>query len=257
MDRETIYSGQVPRTLDLLMAQQNTMVGIAKLAEAVFGTPTLVDGFTCTPTTPASLNVLLTGGAIYQVENLEATTWSAVAADTSHSIVKQGIMLDAATLGITPPGTVGYSQVYLIEVQYADSDTGSTVLPYYNASNPAAPYSGPGNAGTAQNTVRKGIVAVSRYGRQAAAHSLRRAERRVGLCGRYRHRRRIGRCAIARPVVTDDRNAHQCQKGHQRQRDHDPDDKCQRPWCRNHNGPIGLCTYCWGTGRVVDAAIDL
>jgi hypothetical protein len=102
----------------------------------------------------------LTGGAIYQVENLEATTWSAVAADTSHSIVKQGIMLDAATLGITPPGTVGYSQVYLIEVQYADSDTGSTVLPYYNASNPAAPYSGPGNAGTAQNTVRKGIVAV-------------------------------------------------------------------------------------------------
>jgi hypothetical protein len=74
--------------------------------------------------------------------------------------MKQGILLDPATLGITPPVTTGYSQVYLVEVQYADSDTGSTVLPYYNASNPAAPFSGPGNAGTAQNTIRKGIVAV-------------------------------------------------------------------------------------------------
>jgi hypothetical protein len=160
MDRVSVYSGQVPRTLDMLMSQQNAMVGLAKLTEAVFGTATLADGFTCTPTTPASLNVLVTPGSLYQLENLEATTWSAVSSDTAHSIAKQGILLDAVTLGITPPGTTGFSQVYLIEVQYQDVDGGSTVLPYYNASNPASPYSGPGNAGTAQNTTRKGAVAV-------------------------------------------------------------------------------------------------
>lgn len=159
MDRTTIYSGQVPRTVDLLQAEQNAMVAGAKLAAAVFGTPTLVDAFTVTPTTPASLNVLLTPGSIYQVANLEATLWSALAADNAHSIVKQGIQLDPATFGITPPGTVGFSQVFLVEVQYQDLDSGATVLPYFNAAQPTLPFSGPGNAGTAQNTVRKGLVA--------------------------------------------------------------------------------------------------
>jgi hypothetical protein len=46
----------------------------------------------------------------------------------------------------------------MVEAAYADLDTGSTVLPYYNAANPAAPFSGPGNSGTPQNTQRKGIV---------------------------------------------------------------------------------------------------
>src|ERR1035437_7822832 len=158
MDRQTTYSGQLARTLDILLGGQNTMVGLAKLSEAVLGPSPVVNGFTCTPTTPASLNVILTPGQVYQLKNLEATTWSAVAADTAHSVLKQGILLDPATLGITPPGTVGYSQVFLIEVEYADSDTGSLVLPHYNAALPSSPLNGPGNAGTAQNTVRKGIV---------------------------------------------------------------------------------------------------
>jgi hypothetical protein len=160
MDRYTYYSGEVLPLQGLLQAQQSTMVALATQAQMAIGTGTLVDGFTCTPTIPASLNVLLTAGSIYQQENLEATNWSGLNSDTAHSIMKQGILLDPVTLGITPPVTTGYSQVYLIEVQYADSDTGSTVLPYYNASNPASPYSGPGNAGTAQNTMRKGIVAI-------------------------------------------------------------------------------------------------
>jgi hypothetical protein len=159
MHRQTAYTGQVPRTLDFLLSQQNAMVGLAKLASAVMGTSTLVDAFTCTPTTPASLNVLLTPGSIYQMENLEATSWSSVNADTAHSILKQGILLDAATFGITPPSTIGYSQVFLVEVQYQDLDTGPLTLPYYNAANPTLPFSGPGNAGTSQNTIRQGIVA--------------------------------------------------------------------------------------------------
>lgn len=158
MDRQTVYYGQVARNADFLLAQQNTMVGLAKLSAGVLGLSTFTSAFTCTPTTPASLNIIVTPGEIYQLENLEQSTWSSQSADT-HTILKQGILLDALTFGITPPGTVGFSQNFLVECQYQDLDTGSVVLPYYNAVNPALPFSGPANAGTAQNTVRKGIAA--------------------------------------------------------------------------------------------------
>lgn len=162
-DRQTTYVGAVPSAKDILYAGQYSMTSIAKLAAGVLGTSTVVNGFTCTPTTPASLSVLLTAGEIYQLANLEATAWSALPADTAHSILKQGLLLDAATISITPPGTVGQSQVYLIEVQYQDSDTSNAVLNYYNSQNPNSPFYGPPVSGTgsgqAQSTVRKGVVA--------------------------------------------------------------------------------------------------
>lgn len=159
IDRQTVYYGQIPLETDLLHAQQSTMVALAKLSAAVLGTNTVVNGFTCTPTTPASLNVLLTAGEIYQLENLEATAWSSLPANTGVSILKQGIQLGNVQFGITPPGTSGQSQVFLIEVQYQDLDSGSTVLPYFNAASPTVPFMGPVNSGSAQNTVRQGIVA--------------------------------------------------------------------------------------------------
>jgi microcystin-dependent protein len=159
MDRSTIYYGQLPRENDLLTAQQSAMVALGKMAEATLGTSTAVDGFAVTPTSPGTLNVLLTPGAIYQQENLEASAWSSLSADISHTIVKQGIQLDPVTFGITPPATFGYSQVFLVQVQYQDLDAGALVLPYYNAALPSSPFSGPGNSGSAQNTVRKGAVA--------------------------------------------------------------------------------------------------
>src|SRR5262249_11926083 len=97
-------------------------------------------------------------GQIFQVAPLESTTWSVLAADTSDQIVKQGINLAPTNFTITPPATGGFSQVFLIEAAYADLDTGSTVLPYFNSANPAAPFSGAGNNGTPQNAIRKGIV---------------------------------------------------------------------------------------------------
>jgi hypothetical protein len=159
MDRQTVYFGQLARETDLLLAQQNTMVALAKLSGAVLGLTTIVNGFTCTPTGPASLNVLLTPGEVYQLENIEQSTWSSLSTNTN-TILKQGVILSNTQLAITPPGTVGFSQNYLIEVQYQDLDTGSTVLPYYNAANPSLPFSGPGNSGSSQNTVRQGIVAI-------------------------------------------------------------------------------------------------
>lgn len=160
MDRPFYYSGEVPRTVDVLQGEQNTMVAISKVLEATLGTSGFVAGLACTPNSPAALNVLLSGGQVFQLTSLEATNYSSLLADTSDQIVKQGIALAQQTISITPPGTSGFSQVFMIEVQYADLDGGSTVLPYYNSANPAAPFSGPGNSGTAQNTKRTGAVSV-------------------------------------------------------------------------------------------------
>ena len=168
MDRQTVYAGQIPLETDILHAGQYAMVGLAKFAAGVLGTSTIVNGFTCTPTGPASLNVIVTAGEIYQLENLEQSSWSSLGTDT-HTILKQGIVLDPTTFGIVPPGTVGFSQNFLVECQYQDIDGGSTVLPYFDAALPSLPFSGPGNAGTSQNTVRKGVAALQVKAGTAAA----------------------------------------------------------------------------------------
>lgn len=54
----------------------------------------------------------------------------------------------------------GQSINYLIEAQFQEVDSIPVVLNYYNASNPAVPFSGPGNTGAPQNTQRKGTVVV-------------------------------------------------------------------------------------------------
>ena len=157
MDRPLVYYGQVPRALDLASGPQLAMVGIGKLAESVLGTPVAVSGFTLAQTTIPSLSANLGAGVIYQTENLEASAVGPLTTDT-HTIVKQGILLDPVTLTFTPPGTVGYSQNFLVQVQYQDVDTGSVVLPYANPTPGGPVYNGPGNAGTANNTIRKGAA---------------------------------------------------------------------------------------------------
>jgi hypothetical protein len=169
MDRVTVYQGQIPLETDILHTGQNTMVALAKLCAGVLGTPTIANNFQCTPTVPATLNVIITPGEIYQIENLEVSNWSSLPADVAHSIVKQGILQDPVTLGITPPVTFGFSQVYLIQFAYLDVDTGLTILPYFNAANPSQPFMGPGNDGFAQNTVRQGQVAIQTKAGIAAA----------------------------------------------------------------------------------------
>lgn len=163
MDRVTTYVGAVPSAKDVLKLGQFAMTGLGKIADGVFGTGTIVNGFTCEPTSPASLAVVLGPGEVYELESLEATAVSALPSDTAHQIVKQGVLLDSAQLGITPPATSGYSQVFLIQVQYADSDTSTQVLNYYNSADPGTPFWGPPvngvGSGQAQSTVRAGTVA--------------------------------------------------------------------------------------------------
>lgn len=162
MDRQTVYSGEIPRSFDILQQAQSSMVALSKMMEAVLGTSGFVDGFALTPTIPASLSLNLAAGQVYQLASLEATNWSSLPADTTHQILKQGISLNSQSLTFAAPGTAGFSQWFLIEVQYADQDTNAIVLPYFNNGTPfpQPPLNGPGGSNTPQNTTRKGIAAV-------------------------------------------------------------------------------------------------
>jgi hypothetical protein len=161
MDRQIIYPGAIPLETDLLNTNKYGMVGLSKLAAAILGTSTMLNGLACVPDSPASLNVSVAAGEIYSMQNVDGTAYSSLAADTTHQIVKQGIRMDASLLSCPAPGTAGQSINYLIQVTYTDTDTDAVVLPYYNASNPAQAYIGPANSGTAQNTVRKGVCTVA------------------------------------------------------------------------------------------------
>lgn len=161
MNRQIVYPGAIPLETDLLNTNKYTMIALAKLASAIMGSSTYVRGLACTPTSPASMVVNVAAGEIYSLANIDGTAYSSLAADTTHSILKQGYVLDAQSFTLTAPSTSGYSINYLIQVTYADTDGGSTVLPYYNASNPSTAWSGPNNSGTSQYTVRQGLCTVS------------------------------------------------------------------------------------------------
>lgn len=161
MDRPIIYASQIPFETDLLSTNQNIMASLGMLIQAVLGTATTVDGLACTPTTPASLGVLVGPGSIYSQENLESTAYSSLPADTAHQIVKQGIALDNTSLICPAPVTTGQSVVYLVQAKYQDEDTGAEILEYYNPDDPEHPYSGPDNSGASQYTIRKGSCIVS------------------------------------------------------------------------------------------------
>jgi hypothetical protein len=161
MDRQTVYPGQIlPETVLLQMAK-DSMIGVAKLSSALFGTSTMANGFAVTPTGPASLQVLVAPGEIYSLTSIDATAYSSLAADTTHSIMKQGILLDGLTLSCPAPGTTGQSINYLVQATYQDLDANPVLLPYYNSANPALPFSGIGNNGLTQNTSRKGAALVA------------------------------------------------------------------------------------------------
>lgn len=161
MDRQITYPGQLLTESSLLQATKDAMIGCAKLSSAVLGTGTIANGFAVTPTGPASLQVLCAPGEIYSMTAIDAAAFSSLPADTTHSILKQGILLDGVTLSCPAPGTTGQSINYLIQATYQDSDLVPVLLPYYNSTNPALPFSGMGNNGMPQNTIRKGVAVVA------------------------------------------------------------------------------------------------
>ncbi len=130
------------------------MVAIGFLAQAVLGTSTVADGLSCQPTSPASMNIIVGTGSITQVGPIDVLAYGSMPADATDQLVKMGINISPVTFGVTAPQSVGQSINYLVEASFQEADGNPIVLPYYNASNPAQSFGGPGNSGTAQNTVR-------------------------------------------------------------------------------------------------------
>ena len=159
MDRSIVYPGSIPLDTDILNIQQRTMAAIGALVQATMGTSTFADGLACTQTTVPSLSVTVAQGWLGSLTTLEPNAYGSISADAVTPLMKMGINLAATNLGpMSAPGTAGQSVVYLVQASFSEADTSAVVLPYYNASNPAVPYSGPANAGTSQNTKRAQTV---------------------------------------------------------------------------------------------------
>ena len=168
MDRNIVYPGAIPLDTDVLRAAQNTMVAFGAIAAAMLGSAVVVDGLACAPA--GGLTVQIGPGSIFQALPLEATPYGSLPADTSDSVVKCGINTQPVTTAtLSAPGGVGQAINYLIEAQLLEADTGSVVLPYYNAANPAVAFSGPSNSGGAQNTLRTQRVSLQVKAGAAAA----------------------------------------------------------------------------------------
>jgi hypothetical protein len=160
LDRPIVYTQEQGRSVDFLFAQRSIMVGIAKLAQAAFGSNTFVRGLAVSPNSPAALNVLVGIGEIYSMAQVDATTYGALAADTTDLILKQGLNMAAQTIATPAPSTAGYSINYLIEAQYQDQDTNPVVLPFYNSNNAQQPLNGQGGNGASLPTQRQGVCVV-------------------------------------------------------------------------------------------------
>lgn len=161
MDRQIVYPGAIPLETDLLNTNKYALIGLAKLSTSVMGESTYFRGLECTPSDLSPMTIDIAKGEIYSLQNIDGTAYSSINADTTNSILKQGIVLTAASFTLTAPSTVGQSVNYLVQVTYSDIDAGATVLPYYNSTDPTEAYSGPAGASVAQNTVRSGLCTVA------------------------------------------------------------------------------------------------
>jgi hypothetical protein len=169
MDRIIVYPGSIPQDTDLLNTNRNTMLALHALIAATLGTASAVDGLQPMPTTPASMNIIVTPGSLTQYGPVDTTGYGSIPADTVDQIVKMGVQIEPVTMSVTAPTTPGTSIAFLLEAAFNEADTNPVVLPYYNAANPTQPYLGPGNAGSAQNTLRQqGVLLQLKAGAAAA-----------------------------------------------------------------------------------------
>ena len=158
MDRNIVYPGAIPLDTDILSINQNTMIALGYLIRAAFGQSVVVDGLSCLPTVPGSMSVQVGPGSVIQLDDVETQPFGSLPARTSEPLVKMGINTAPQIFNLTAPGTGGTSVNYLVQARFQEDDEGLTVLPYYNASNPAQPFSGPSNSGLPQAALRRQYV---------------------------------------------------------------------------------------------------
>ena len=152
MDRQIVYAGAIPLDTDILSIERNVLVALGFLAQATLGTGPVFDGLPCTPVA-GQLAVSVGPGSGAAVLPLDPNGFGSIPAGVS-SIVALGCNLQPVELTLGAPSASGSSQIWLIQACITEEDTSTVVLPYWNAANPAIPFAGPGNSGTAQPTCR-------------------------------------------------------------------------------------------------------
>ena len=93
MDRQIVYPGSIPLDTDLLSIQRNVMVAMGYLAQATLGSTTIADGLACTPTSPASLSVVIGPGSITQFGVVDSEAFGSLPA-LSDPLVRIGVNLN-------------------------------------------------------------------------------------------------------------------------------------------------------------------
>jgi len=151
MDRQIVYPGAIPLDTDLLTLQRNVMVALGALTSATLGSAVVADGLACTPTSPASMGVVIAAGSITSLSVIDVAAFGSLAANLS-PLVKMGINTAPTAFALAAPTTPGYAVTYLIESCLLESDSNDVVLAYYNAANPSQPFSGPSGGSASQPT---------------------------------------------------------------------------------------------------------
>lgn len=160
MDRQITHTGALIPNATLLGGEKAKLFALGHALDAILGGATSVGGLSCTPTSPASLQVVIGTGSIMTKTAADTIAFGDLGTDST-PVVKQGLLLQPLTLpALTPPNASGYSQVFLVQATQADQDSG-TVLPYYNAANPAQPFNGPNNSGVSDVTLRTSACVVA------------------------------------------------------------------------------------------------
>ena len=156
MDRQIVYAGSIPLDTDLLNIQRNVMASLGALAQVVLGTGVVSDGLRCVPG-PSDYTVSVGPGTLTALQVVGAAAFGSLAADAT-PMVRTGMHAGDTVLQLAPPSSPGNVGCFLVQAALQEVDTGPVALPYWNAANPAVPFSGPGNSGAAQATKRLIVV---------------------------------------------------------------------------------------------------
>lgn len=161
MDRQIVYVSQVPMTTDILNTNLNSYIAFSKIASAMLGTSTQLNGLACTENGTPNLTVNVAGGEIYELGVVDANPYGDLPPN-ANIILKQGINLTTTNVtGFAAPVTVGNSINYLIQFKLTEVDNGSTVLPYYNSADPSQSFVGPANDNLPNYTNRADVVTIN------------------------------------------------------------------------------------------------
>lgn len=162
MDKRPTYPGAIPLDLDILQPQRNVEIAIGYIMRAAFGAnTTVIDGLTVAQQASPNMTVQVGPGCYITQSTIDtvASGFGSLTFDGSTPLVKIGINKSPTNMSaLTAPPTAGQSQNWLVQASFLEADGSPVVLPYYNASNPAIPYTGPANAGTTNNTGRTNTV---------------------------------------------------------------------------------------------------